>query len=49
MYRQEYKTLIIRSAFCYTAGSDKQYAIKEVSDRLLKRAVMVFMVDVLNF
>jgi len=38
------ETLIVWSAFCYTAGSAKSDAIEEVPDQLLKRMVMVFRV-----
>ena len=38
------ETLIIWSASCYTAGSDKSDAIEGVPDRLVKRVVMVFRV-----
>jgi len=36
------ETLIVWSAFCYTAGFDKSDAIQGVPDQLLKRAAMVF-------
>jgi len=36
------ETLIVWSAFCYTAGSDKSDAIEGVPDQLLKRVAMVF-------
>ena len=42
------ETLIVWSASCQTARSGKWNAIKGVPGRLLKRAAMVFMVDILN-
>jgi len=38
------ETLIVWSASCYTARSDKRNAIKGVPDRLLRRVAMVFRV-----
>jgi len=38
-------TLIVRSALCYTAGSDKSDAMEGVPDWLLKRATKVFRVQ----
>ena len=38
------ETLVVRYAFCYTAGSYKSEAIEGVPDQLLKGAAMVFRV-----